>query len=304
MIRWNIVTENVSEDDFLRKKLRQKIGKLERHLKHFPPDTVHLHIALKRSPRKPLFTATLTLRIPSNILRSEKTSNDLIEAFGEAVKTLLRELERLKEKLRGASQWKRRERRPSLSAGFAPEPMAPGSGPQTARDVVAQWLEREQAALLRHVRRLLRQHELTGELPPGALDARAVVDETARQALAAPWEKPDDRTYRVWLYELARRELQRRLRAWREDARETAPVEPTIETAPDAAAARKDWLEHLQHAAQNWPAEERAVFELYFVEGFEPDEVAMLLKRSRKEVEMLIGAVQTRLRWEMTHETA
>ncbi len=302
MITWNIVTENVREDDFLRKKLRQKIGKLERHLRHFPPDTVHLQIALARSPKKSLFTAALTLRVPHNILRSEKPARDLIAAFDDAVKALLRELEKLKEKLRREPEWKRRLRRKQLHEGFTAEPMATGTGPQSLQDVVAALLEKEDAALLRHVRRLLRQYELTGELPPGAIDARAVVDEAARQALAAPADKPEDRSYRVWLYDLARRELQRRLRAWREESREKLPVEPPVETTPDVEVARKDWLEYLQHASKNWPADERAVFELYFVEGFEPEEVAMLLKRSRKEVDTLIGAVQTRLRWELTHE--
>jgi ribosomal subunit interface protein len=301
-ITWNIVSENVAVDDLLRKKLRQKIAKLERHLRHFPPDTVHLQIALARSPKKSLFSAALTLRVPHNILRSEKTARDHIAAFDDAVKALLRELEKLKEKLRREPEWKRKLRRQTLPEGFTAEPMAAGTGPQTARDVVAELLQREDAALLRHVRRLLRQHELTGELPPGAMDARAVVDEAARQALAAPEDKPDDRTYRVWLYELARRELQRRIRAWRAEAREKTPVEPVTEATPDAEVARKDWLEYLQHASKNWPADERAVFELYFVEGFEPEEVAMLLKRSRKEVDLLIGAVQTRLRWELAHE--
>jgi ribosomal subunit interface protein len=302
MITWSVVTENVREDDLLRKKLRQKIGKLERHLRHFPPDTVHLQIALARHARKELYRAGLTLRVPHNLLRSEKAAFDLIAAFDNAMKALLRELEKLKEQLRREPEWKRKQRRQQLHEGFTAEPMATGTGPQTVRDVVAALLEKEEAALLRHLRRLLRQHELTGELPPGAMDARAVVDEVARQALAAPDDKPDDRSYRVWLYDLARRELQRRIRAWREESREKLPVEPPVETTPDVEVARKDWLEYLQHASKNWPADERAVLELYFVEGFEPEEVAMLLKRPRKEVDALIGAVQTRLRWEMARE--
>jgi len=67
----------------LRKKLREKITKLEKHLKHFPKNTVHLQIVLERHPRKPLHIAALTLRVPSNILHSEKSARDVIKAFDE-----------------------------------------------------------------------------------------------------------------------------------------------------------------------------------------------------------------------------
>ena len=308
MIHWNIVTENVSTTALLEKKLRQKLTKLERHLRHFPPDTVHLQIALARHARKELYRAALTLRIPHNILRSEKAARDLIAAFDAAVKALLRELEKLKEQLRREPAWKRKLRRQQLHSGFTAEPMASGTGPQTVRDVVAALLEKEHAALLRHVRRLLQQHEVGGDLPPGAIDPRAVVDEVARQALAAPAEKPDDRSYRVWLYDLARREWQRRLRTWRAEAGPKAPVSsetvPASQPAapPDEQLARAELQEHVRTLAQQWSAPEREILELYFIEGFEPDEVALLTRRPVTEINNLIAAVQTRLRAALSHE--
>src|SRR5207244_1702283 len=91
-------------------KLREKIAKFEKHLKHFRPDTVHLQVALERHPQKVLHTAALTLRLPSNILRSEKFAPDVIKTFDDAVKALLRELESLKADLRGECprRWQRR----------------------------------------------------------------------------------------------------------------------------------------------------------------------------------------------------
>lgn len=305
-ITWNIVTDNMTWPKVLEEKLRQKITKLEQHLEHLPPDAVHLLISLERTPKKSWYTAALTLRVPHNILRAEKSARDPLPAFDKATQALLRELQSFKSRLRGHEPWKRKERRAQLHDGrltaFAPAAMATDTGPQNLHDVVAELLRKEDAALLRYVGRLLREYELLGKLPAGALDARAVVNATAVQALAAPADKPDDRSYRVWLYDLSRRELERRLRAWRREAHEKMLVEPVTEATPDAEAARKAWLEHLQHAAKNWPADERAVFELYFLEGFEPDELAMLLKRSPREVEILIGAVQRRLRWGLAHE--
>ena len=57
------------------------LTKLEKHLKHFPPDSIHLQIVLERHPKKPLHSAALNLRVPSNILHSEKSSADVIKAF-------------------------------------------------------------------------------------------------------------------------------------------------------------------------------------------------------------------------------
>src|SRR5436190_7050042 len=43
---WNLVTKNRHGHELLREKLREKIHKLETHLKHFPPGAVHLQIRL------------------------------------------------------------------------------------------------------------------------------------------------------------------------------------------------------------------------------------------------------------------
>src|ERR1700730_3438080 len=113
---WNLVAKGLHGHELLRKKLAEKIKKLETRMKHYPAGTIHLQIVLERHPRKPLFAARLTLRVPSNILRSEKSASDVIKAFDDAVKALLRELASLTADLRGEIFWKRRERRKQLHA--------------------------------------------------------------------------------------------------------------------------------------------------------------------------------------------
>jgi ribosomal subunit interface protein len=105
--RWSIVTRHLHGHEMLRKQMQDKVGKLEKHLKHFPPDTVHLQIVLGRQPKKALHVAALNLRLPSNILHSEKSSTDIIKAFDDAVDALLREVESLKARLRRETLWKR-----------------------------------------------------------------------------------------------------------------------------------------------------------------------------------------------------
>ena len=341
-IKWNLVTKNLHGHELLRKKLRQKIAKLEKHLQHFPPDTVHLHITLERHPQKPLHTAALTLRVPSNVLCSEKTSPDVIKAFDDSVKALLRELDSLKSELRREMFWKRKARREQLhqlkAAGFAPAPQDEGAGPQNRTDVIRELLASHYARLLRHVRRQLWHDVTAGDVPRDAIDPRAVVDEAAHRALAAPQKKPERMNYLLWLYVLARQELARRRQALKAQAEEVVPIEtprfmpddlamvegydaeqpldiierqlepPVTEIkdtlpdpqskSPDRVAEQQELLAELRRLASSWPKPEREVFELYFVEGFEADEVAMIVTQPVARVHEIIRTLQQKLRAE------
>jgi ribosomal subunit interface protein len=343
---WNLVTRNLHGHELLRKKIHQKITKLEKHLRRFPPDTVHLHIALERHPKKPLHTAALTLRLPSNILRAEKSAPDVIQAFDDAHKALMRELESLKAELRREPLWKRLARRAGLhqlkAVGFAPGPQPEGEGPQNLGDVIRALLGAHHARLLRYVRRQL-WHDITaGELPPNAIDPRAVVDEVARRALAEARKKPPGQDYLLWFFTLARQELARRRKALKGRAAETVslegerflpeeaelaegydaeqpldlierrlepPVAPTRELVPDQraetpdqAVARRELLAALRRTVSTWPRLERDAFELHYVEGFEPDEVAMILGLPLPRTRELLQSLGERLRSEVLNQ--
>ena len=339
---WNLVTKHLHGHELLRKKLRKKISKLERHLQHFPPDTVHLHIALERHPKKERYTAALTLRVPSNILRGEKSGPDVIKAFDDTVKALLRELESLKAELRRDTFWKRKGRREQMhqlkAAGFAAQPQPEGTGPQNLGDVIRELLGSHYTRLLRYVRRQLWHDVATGEVPRDAIDPRAIVSEVARCALVAPEKKPTGMKYLLWFYMLARQELARRRKAFKAQASESVPLEaprvlpddlaisegydaeqpldiierqlqpPVAEAkdllpdmlveSPDEIVARRELLAEMRRAASSWPKPEREAFELYYVEGFEPQEVAMILGEPQNRVHDLIASLQQRLRTE------
>jgi ribosomal subunit interface protein len=213
---WNIVTKNIIEDDLLRKKIREKIGKLERHLVHFPPDAVHLHVALERHSKKELYFARLNLRVPSHILHTEQSAPDLVQAFDDAVKALLRELETLKSRLRGEPFWKHKDRRQQLrelkATGFAAEPEASGAGPQNFEHVVRDLFQQRYESLLERTRRLIQYGEAEGEFPAGALDARDIVDEAALHAMSRAGEKPTETNWLDWFQQLIYQEVHRQRR--------------------------------------------------------------------------------------------
>ncbi len=115
-LKWGLKAKGLQPHAQLQGKLAQKVKKMESHLEHFPADAVFLEVHLEKHPRKPLFTAGLTLRLPSNQLRAEKSGPDPVPAFDQAVKALLRELSGLKSALRHETDLKRFAARQERSA--------------------------------------------------------------------------------------------------------------------------------------------------------------------------------------------
>lgn len=338
ILTWNLVTKHLNPHEQLQQKIRQKIGKLETHLQHFPPDAVHLLVHIERHPKREDFTASLTLRLPSNILHTRKVAVDPIAAFDHSVRALLRELSSLKSDLRREESWKRKGRRGLLRElkplRFAEEPHP--TGPQSLSETLAVMIQRYHGHLLYFVQRQLWRDQLDDNVPKDAVDALVVVDEVARQALAGPQKKPEDFSYRFWLFDLAKRELRRRYRLLRSQGRQNVPldettlvpdeaeiaqgydaekpldiieekIEPhvaqladllpdTYAERPDAVATEHDLIDYLHQISAAWPEMERAVFDLHFLQGFDEAEFAMLEKVDRAEARKLIANVQARLR--------
>ncbi len=73
---------------------------------------------------------------------------------------------------------------------------------------------------------------------------------------------------------------------------------------PDQVVAQKDLLELLQHMASTWPKVERETFEPYFVEGFEPEEIGLVLGRSTEAANELLAAVRHRMRAALLEQSA
>ena len=324
-IPWNVVTKNLSPGDAripLEKKLQQKMAKFERFLVRFPPDAVHLQIDLEKHPRKDRYLASLTLRVPSDILHSEEAGRDLIGAFDEAVKSLLRKLKSYKSSERGEKFWKRKTRREKLHAlkacRFAFEPEKQGEGPQTRKEVVRELFRQHDKEFLRHARRHILHDERAGDLPKDAIKPRDVLNEAMRRAMAKADEGPKRGSWLAWFYRLIHKELKRQRRLWEErkpgqvkaspdDTRVTARQESggDMEKVPPVEiAARKDVVAQLEQDMRNWPRPEREVFELYYVEGLDPEEIMMVTNQPLKSVRQNLESIQRRLRDEMLAQKA
>ena len=210
---------------------------------------------------------------------------------------------------------------------------------RNTKDVVRELFQRHYKELLRHARQHIGHDELAGEIPTNAIEAPDIVDEVARRAMTKAAERPKGMDSVIWFYHLIHEELKRQrrllkqkktqevsideIKALPEDAEKAAgydalrPLDiiqeelepPAVRTeglvpdphavSPDELASQKDVLAQLQEDMRNWPRPEREVFELYFVEGLEAEEIAMVTGRPLKTVRESIASIQQRLREEM-----
>lgn len=339
-ITWNIVNQGVIPGTTVKEKLVRRIGRLARHLGRFPPDAMHLHVALSKLEKKGIYTVKLTLRLPSNILYAAKSDKDLLRAIDVATKTLEREVDAMRSELRRDFQWKRpawRARLKSKKALIFAEPMDAGTGPQSEADMVSDLLAAHEERLLAHAGRELRVAELTGDIPRGWITVNDLVDETARLALTNPEQKPDGLTYEHWFYRLISMELARARRRCAEEraargeppllerrheigydeeegydaeqpldlvTHEIEPEEPLPEEAfpdpnsqpADAVVSGRELIEILHQEVKNWPPAEQKIFELHYLSGFEPGDIAMIRGLKKENVETLLAIIHQRLR--------
>jgi ribosomal subunit interface protein len=290
---WNIVTRGLHGHPLLRQKISSKIRTLERHLQRFPSDAVHLLIELERHPRKPEHRAVLTLRLPSHILHADKSAKSVIAALSNAVRALLKELTTLKQRLREEPQWKRKARRRQLS--FAPAPTESDAAPQGATDIRNAFFESYRQPLMRFARRILsraRRHENSitdreiAEIVGEAKDKLAAL--SGRRVLASE---------RARLYRLVRDVVARRggLRMTHSAA---APA-----PAADNLEAQSGLLPAIDQSLATLPKFEREVFDLYYVEGFEPDEIAMITRKPVSQVKQALQTIEDQIRRNLRSES-
>ena len=94
------------EEDFDR-----HIGKLNRLLKHYDPDSMELHSSIEKVPRKTEFSFSLNLTIPSGALHATGTGADVPSSAKAAFAEIEVQVKKHQQKLRKDYVWKRKRGR-------------------------------------------------------------------------------------------------------------------------------------------------------------------------------------------------
>jgi ribosome-associated translation inhibitor RaiA len=87
--------------------------KLNRLLKHYAADLVHLHGSLERIPHKPEFSYAVNLTLPTGTLHATATGALALGAAKGAFAELESQVKKHQQKLRKDYVWKRKRARPA-----------------------------------------------------------------------------------------------------------------------------------------------------------------------------------------------
>ena len=185
--------------------------------------------------------------------------------------------------------------------------------------------------LLNHVRRHIEHYESAGELPEGAVDPRDIVDEVVRQAEEKAGERPPTMSWLLWMFHLMHQELRRQRDYYQQKGRgeistekpvkvpelsdkKLHPLEqivqekmepqiirgedvvPVPEMRPDEFVEQKERIEQMLSDLPRWPWFEREVFDLYVIEGFEPEEIAKAMDQPVEKIQQTVNTLRERAR--------
>lgn len=291
-------------------RLRQKI---ERLLIVFQPDLVQLRGRLARGSVREGVQCALNLHLPTGQLACDETAANAQLALRLAGNELVGQVKKHKQRLH-------REQRSSGHLTVRTMPAAEELSPappsrEAERRDLSVYIAANVDRLRRFVARQLRLRERWGQMRPGQLDEREVLDEMIADALATPdGNHPQPPR---WFYLLAVEAIQRlagqsdqhyfgetsdsldreltegEIRREEQEYEAFAAFEqPELaDIIPDPSAATPEDVAYsnevvtlLQVALDRLPPRQREDLALFAIEGFTLDELAMLSRRPPEEV--------------------
>jgi RNA polymerase sigma factor (sigma-70 family) len=311
------VSYKVAKTFDIEKQINQQIQKLGKRLQVFRPELVHLHASVDESSAREGFVVGLNLRLPSGQMASKAVADQPVPAVKRAFDELIEQLTRHKDLLRSHYKWPRRRRE-----GQGIEPLVPFEETVAAvhpeivtQEDITHYVDVNLLRLTRFVERELRYRENTGALETDQVTREEVIDEAIANALGDSVEKPEKLALEPWLYRLALRAIDsvparnsenngdvslsasaRRMNVEASDETHLQyhqPDDAEVEqdqiadlgmATPEDIAYSEEVINLMEAALQQARPEDREAFLLYAVEGFTPDEIAVISERKPEDV--------------------
>jgi len=328
-MRLNTQFHGIEVHESLRKVIDRKIEKLRRRFPEYQDETVWLTVSIEKAPRKYEFVCDLTLKVPRKVLRASRSAEDLSTAVTTAFDALILDSEKLKVQMNRAM---RRRRRLERSEQQGVEPSAEEIF-STARQVVFTGALRERLGpLYNFARREILQSQLAGDLQPGDIVPVEVVDEAIANVfsglqMTVP-EKEIERLLYAEVWKILRREVdevkesRERWVSLEKAVEDETAVEPegtltgdlfeywqpeevlrVEDVIPDSTFPSQEQVmedEEIQKvlmcALSTLPAKERGAFVLNDVEGFQSEEISLILGTPVEAIESTIEGARAKVR--------
>jgi RNA polymerase sigma factor (sigma-70 family) len=324
------ISYKVSKTPDLEKEFNQQIEKMAKRLQVFRPELIHLHAIIEENNVREGPSVSLNLRLPSGQMAAKESGPTATAAIKAAFEQLVEQLTKHKDMLRNQHKWARRRRvgRPREQSQVPFEQTLAAVQPATiSGEDVSSFINANFTLLHRFVERQIRYRENLGQLRRDQVTAAEVVDEAVANALDNGQEKPELISLEPWLYRLALHAIDTIARRNGEDVlqvpldhayRQTGvhnedelqmqfhqPDEAVINrdlipdisvSTPEATAATDEMIDLVEYALLGVKPDDREAFLLYAVEGFTPDEIAVITSRPVEKVRASITTAREHLR--------
>jgi DNA-directed RNA polymerase specialized sigma24 family protein/ribosome-associated translation inhibitor RaiA len=325
-------TFKVPKSADLEKLIDRSVKKLNHLLVVFQPELVQLHGRFDRHTAREGTVCSLNLRLPTGQLAAEEAADTAQTALRSALSDLVDQVKRHKAKLREDQNRPRKVRESGMIAE-APAGSSEHGEPavRQRREDLSRYVSAQVDRLQEFVERQIRLRERLGEITPGQLDVREVLDELIASALAEA-DMPENFERERWLYVLAigairklaadgsdgldagstvsldrdvRNEEMRSAEQFEylepeevDDVR-VRDITPDLSVAtPEDIAYTDEALSLLDAALQRLPAQQREDLVLFALEGFSLHELALISQRSPEDVRREIAQAQKALQGE------
>jgi RNA polymerase sigma-70 factor, ECF subfamily len=291
-------------------------AKIRRMLLTFSQDSVTLDISLEKLTRGSQFQTSLVLALPQRTIKVEEIQDNPTSSLVNAFLELRRRVKRFKSQLTRERLWRRQSTPASAES--------PKAKPWEIESEANDHLEK----LENYLRREIYHQVLLGTMPPGILEAQALVDEVFVEVTTNPGFKPDDLSVEQWMFQLARRALRERLeelerhrdeshleeeagqqRQWEDEdlnfyqPDESLHLEDLLldkkSSNPEEIFERDETESRLHKSVASLPPDLRESFVLFAMEGFTSDEVAMLTGKDPSSVLAQVEEAREILRREL-----
>ncbi len=324
--------KNLQKTPDLEREINLQTEKLKKRLQVFRPDLVHLRVTVDQNSAREGFTVAADLRLPSGDMAVKQIAESPEAAIKSAFDQLTEQVTKHKAHLRAEWKWPRRRRagrtRPQPQVPFE-ETLAAVQPATISADDITGYVNANLPRLFLYVEREILYRENSGALQRDQVAAEEVVDEVIATALTDSNHRPEKVALEPWLYRLAMRaigDLANRNgeqvssvpldHAARQDGRHQhgGDEDQSEFHQPDEAVANQDLIADLRTATPEATVyteemvtmveaallrakpQDREAFLLYVVEGFTPDEIAVISERSVEQVRKSVVSAREYLR--------
>jgi RNA polymerase sigma factor (sigma-70 family) len=326
-------TYKLSKTPDVENVIKTQIEKLRKRLQVFKPDMISLHGIIDEGPKNG-YVVSLNLRLPSGQMAARNAAETAGGALRSCFESLLEQVNKHKAQLRSQHQWPRQRRvhQPrAVSAVPFEETVASVKPDEISAPDIDEFVNANLDRLRRYVERELLFRADNGQDGLREVPVDEVLSEAVASALDDKAERPEKVAMEAWLFQLARRAIDRIVRESSIDDRDIALQSrvrkldentgdddalrqfdfdaDTVTSAnriadgsatPEEIFANDEIVAMVQMSLRHAKPEDREAFILFTLEGFTIRELSAITDRSEDDVRKSIRTGREMLKRGMT----